>query len=288
MALPRSIVLTSLAMIAFAANSVLCRFALKDTAIDPASFTAIRLLAGALMLWLIVRMRSGVRSGTGTGSWLSAAALFAYAAAFSFAYVGLSTGVGALVLFGAVQVTMIAHGLWAGERLRILQVAGVLLAFAGLVGLLLPGQSAPPLPAALLMLVAGAAWGVYSLRGRGAGDPVRVTADNFLRTLPMALILVVAMHAISADPVGIGYAVASGALTSGIGYMIWYAVLPSLRATTAGVVQLSVPPLAALGGVVFLVEQPSLRLLLATVTVLGGIALVIVQRAPSESGLGKT
>jgi drug/metabolite transporter (DMT)-like permease len=273
----RIIGLTTLAMIAFAGNSLLCRQALKHTGIDPASFTAIRLVSGALMLWLIVRLRHA--APVGKGNWLSAFALFAYAAGFSFAYVSLPAASGALLLFGAVQATMIGHGIWAGERLRLLQTVGVMLAFGGLVGLLLPGLSAPPLLGALLMLAAGVAWGVYSLRGKGAGDPTRVTAGNFLRAVPIALVAGVFMlDSASLDVAGFYYALASGALASGVGYAIWYTVLPALKNTSAATVQLSVPVIAALGGIVFLGEPMTLRLLMASVAILGGIALVIVQK----------
>lgn len=187
MSYARIITLTSLAMSAFAGNSLLCRLALKHTSIDAASFTTIRLISGAVMLWLVVRMRRGTY--TGEGSWLSAFALFAYAAGFSFAYVSLPAATGALLLFGAVQATMIGYGVWAGERLLKLQLVGLLLALGGLVGLLLPGLSAPPLQGSVLMLSAGIAWGIYSLRGRGVGDPTRVTAGNFLRAVPIALAL---------------------------------------------------------------------------------------------------
>ena len=273
----RSIVLVVLAMLAFAGNSLLCRMALEQTEIDPASFTAIRLISGAVMLGLVVVLRGGAK--VGAGNWVSAIALFAYAAGFSFAYVSLSTATGALVLFGAVQITMIGHGLWAGERLRGPQMAGALLAFAGLVGLLLPGLSAPPLHGAVLMLGAGLAWGVYSLRGRRAGNPTQVNAGNFLRTVPIALVLALLMFKdLSLDGAGVGYAIASGALASGIGYAIWYAALPALKATTAAVVQLGVPLIAAMGGIVFLAEPVTLRLALASAAVLGGIAVVLLQR----------
>ncbi len=278
----RIIILTSLAMIAFAGNSLLCRAALKHTVIDAASFTTIRLISGAVMLWLVVRMRRGIRSGS--GNWLSALALFVYAAGFSFAYVSLPAASGALLLFGAVQATMIGHGVWAGERLLKLQIIGVLLAFGGLVGLLLPGLSAPPLLGSVLMLGAGVAWGVYSLRGKGAGDPTRVTAGNFLRAVPIAAALSVFMlnHG-SLDHAGFWYAVVSGAAASGIGYAIWYTALPALKATNAATVQLSVPVIAALGGIVFLGEPLTLRLVLASVAILGGIALVIVEKQYAKS-----
>lgn len=276
----RIIALTAFAMIAFAGNSLLCRVALTQTGIDPASFTAIRLVSGALVLWLVTRIGRATRSGQ--GSWPSAFALFAYAAAFSFAYESLSAATGALLLFGAVQATMIGHGFWAGERLRGPQLAGLVLALGGLVGLLLPGLSAPPLSGALLMLGAGVAWGVYSLRGKGAGDPSRVTAGNFLRAVPFAAALsLVTLDYASLDRAGIGYGVASGALASGIGYAIWYAALPALKASHAATVQLSVPVIAALGGVAFLGEAVSLRLALASAAVLGGIALVILEKRDS-------
>ena len=281
---PRIIILTSLAMFAFAGNSLLCRAALKHTSIDAASFTTIRLISGALMLWLVVRVRSGTHSGS--GNWLSAFALFVYAAGFSFAYVSLPAATGALLLFGAVQATMIVHGIWAGERMQKLQLLGLVLALAGLVGLLLPGLSAPPVIGSLLMLGAGVAWGVYSLRGRGAGDPTRVTAGNFLRAVPIAAALSVIMFdRTSLDSAGFWYAVASGALASGIGYAIWYTALPALKAAKAATVQLSVPVIAALGGIVLLGEPLTLRLVLSSAAILGGIALVILEKRQA-SGTG--
>jgi drug/metabolite transporter (DMT)-like permease len=274
---PRVILLTTLALIAFAGNSLLCRAALKHTGIDAAGFTTIRLISGALMLWLVVRMRSGTPAGR--GNWLSAFALFVYAAGFSFAYVSLPAATGALLLFGAVQATMIGHGIWAGERLLKLQLTGLVIALAGLAGLLLPGLSAPPLFGSMLMLGSGVAWGIYSLRGKGAGDPTKVTAGNFLRAVPISAALSILMmdHA-TVDSAGFGFAVASGALTSGIGYAIWYTALPSLKAAKAATVQLSVPVIASLGGIVFLGEPLTLRLVLSSVAILGGIALVILEK----------
>ena len=275
----RVLALTALAMIAFAGNSLLCRLALSHTPMDAASFTTIRLLSGAAMLWLLVRLRHGAREGR--GNWGSALALFVYAAGFSFAYVSLSAATGALLLFGAVQASMIGHGLWAGERLQRLQILGLGLALSGLLALLLPGLSAPPLWPSVWMLGAGVAWSVYSLRGRGAGDPTQVTAGNFLRAVPMAAALsLLNWGGVSVDSAGIAYAVASGALASGVGYAIWYAALPALRATSAATVQLSVPVIAALGGLVLLGEALSLRLVLASVAVLGGVALVIFEKKP--------
>ena len=264
-------------MVAFAGNSLLCRAALKHTGIDAATFTTVRLISGAVMLWLVALTRRGTSAGG--GNWLSAFALFGYAAGFSFAYVGLPAATGALLLFGAVQATMIGRGVWVGERLRGLQLVGLLLAFGGLVGLLLPGLSAPPLFNSVLMLGAGAAWGIYSLRGKGAGDPTKVTAGNFLRAVLIAAALSVLMFKhTSLDSTGLFYAVSSGALASGIGYAIWYTALPALKATNAATVQLSVPVISALGGIVFLGELMTLRLVLASAAILGGIALVIIEK----------
>lgn len=271
------IALTTLAMIAFAGNSLLCRAALNHTGIDAASFTTIRLISGAVMLELVAQMRRGIY--TGEGNWLSAFVLFIYAAGFSFAYVSLPTATGALLLFGAVQATMISHAVWVGERLIRWQLVGFVLAFGGMVGLLLPGLSAPPLYGSILMLGAGVAWGVYSLRGKGVGDPTSVTAGNFLRAVPIAIALsVVMLNRTSLDSAGFWYAVSSGALASGIGYAIWYAALPALKTTNAATVQLSAPVIAALGGTAFLGEPITMRLMLASVAILGGIALVIVEK----------
>lgn len=268
--------LVAAAMLAFAGNSVLCRLALRDGGIDAASFTSLRLVSGALVLWLIVRLRGGARTG---GDLLSAFALFVYAAGFSFAYLSLSTGTGALLLFGAVQATMIGRGLLAGERLATLQWCGLALALAGLVGLLLPGVSAPPVGGALLMVAAGIAWGAYSLRGRGAGDATAKTAGNFIRAVPFALVLsLFLLRDAHADAAGIACAVVSGALTSGVGYAIWYTALPHLRAASAATVQLCAPAIAAITGIVLLGEAPTWRLLFATLAILGGIALVVRSR----------
>jgi drug/metabolite transporter (DMT)-like permease len=272
----RAIVPIALAMLAFAGNSLLCRMALKHTSIDAASFTSIRLISGALVLWLIVRL-SG-ETNTRAGSWLAAMALFAYAACFAIAYVSLPAGIGALLLFGSVQITMIGYGLWTGERLRRLQSIGLFLALAGLIGLLLPGLTTPPLQGSLLMLVAGVAWGIYSLLGKGVANPTQVTASNFLRAVPFAIGLsAVTYPQMTFDLPGVGYAIASGAIASGIGYAIWYRALPYLQATQAATVQLSVPILAAVGAILFLNESMTLRLGIATVAVLSGIALVIKQ-----------
>lgn len=278
----RTALLTTLAMLAFAGNSLFCRLALRDTEIDAASFTAIRLASGALVLAALLMLRG--KRPTAGGSWPMAAMLFAYAVCFSFAYRDLTAATGALLLFGAVQFTMTGYGLWTGERIRGLKLVGLLVALAGLVWLLLPGLAAPPPFAAGLMLVAGAAWGVCSLLGKGAGDPTAVTGGNFLRSLPFAAAL--ALTATTAtttagtvDPTGALYAVLSGAATSGLGYVLWYAALPMLRATSAATVQLSVPAIAALGGAMLLAEPVTMRLLAASVAVLGGIALTIRSKA---------
>jgi len=272
----RIITLTSVAMIAFAGNSLLCRAALKHTSIDPASFTTIRLLSGIVILGLIVQIR---KNRPGGGSWLSGLALFTYAAGFSYAYVSLPAATGALLLFGAVQATMIGYGIWAGERLRRGQLIGLALAIGGLVGLLLPGLSTPPLHGSILMLGAGVAWGIYSLRGKGAKDPIAATAGNFLRAIPFALIVSLFMiKRNSLDGMGICYAIASGALASGVGYAIWYTALPALKATKAATVQLSVPVITALGGITLLGEPITLRIMMASAAILGGIALVIAER----------
>ncbi len=267
--------LTALAMIAFAANSLLCRSALRHTSIDPASFTSIRIASGAVVLSLLARMRQ-YSLGSSAGNWPSAFALFAYAAAFSFAYVTLSAGTGALLLFGAVQATMILWSLRHGEQLHLLQWFGLATAMAGLVVLVFPGLSAPPLLGSVLMLTAGTAWGVYSLRGKAVNDPINATAGNFLRAVPFALLLSLATISWSRfDRVGTVYAILSGAIASGLGYAIWYTVLPNLKSATAATVQLSVPVLAAAGGILLLGEPLTLRLLFAAVSVTGGIALVI-------------
>ncbi|PKM34608.1 MAG: EamA family transporter [Gammaproteobacteria bacterium HGW-Gammaproteobacteria-12] len=279
---PRILLLTTLAMLAFAGNSLLCRLALRETEIDAASFTAIRLLSGALMLWLLLKLRQAGQPIA--GNWSGAVALFTYAAAFSFAYLQLDTGVGALLLFGAVQLSMLLWGLLRGERLGLNASLGTALATAGLLALLLPGASAPPLLAALLMLLAGVAWGAYSLLGRGQGDPLAVTTGNFLRAAPLAVLLaLVLLSQLNWDGPGLLYAVLSGALTSGVGYAIWYSALPGLRASQAATVQLSVPILAALGGSLLLGEALSLRLMLSAVAVLGGIALVLGSRQRAGS-----
>ena len=279
--LPRTFALTAAAMLAFAANSVLCRLALQGRGIDPASFGSLRLLAGALTLVLVLRWRARTPARAAqAGDWFAAAMLFAYVAFFSFAYLSLSAGTGALILFGAVQLTMLAAGWRGGEAFGVMGGLGFVLALAGLAWLVAPGVSAPAPLGAAAMALAGVAWGVYSLRGRGVADPLAATAGNFLRAAPLALGLSLLLAAQAhADAHGVLLAIASGALSSGIGYVIWYAALPGLSALSAATVQLSVPLLAAVGGVLFLAEAISLRLALAGLAILGGIALVLLRRA---------
>jgi drug/metabolite transporter (DMT)-like permease len=293
----RIFILTFLAMIAFASNSLLCRAALTKGSIDPATFTFIRISSGAVALWLMLSVRKRmIAERTASrlvetfcnssllardlslryGNWISAVALFVYAAGFSFAYRSLSAGTGALLLFGAVQATMILWGLHKGERLSMIQIVGFIVAVTGLIVLVFPGLSAPPLAGSILMLGAGIAWGIYSLRGKGEQNPASVTSGNFVRAVPLATVLSLAFAPWAhVDLVGIAYAIISGAVTSGLGYVIWYLALPALKAASAATVQLSVPVLTATGGILLLGEPISLRYMLASVAVLGGIALVI-------------
>lgn len=275
----RTLALTVLAMVAFAANSLLCRAALGERTIDAASFTTVRLVSGALALWLIVRFtrRSTARA---SGDWVAAAMLFLYAVAFSFAYLSLTAGTGALILFGLVQLTMFVVGLRGGERVAPLSWAGFAIAVAGVAYLVSPGVAAPSPVGAALMALAGVAWGVYSLRGRGVPDPLGATAGNFIRSVPLTLLVSALMIGeLRGSWRGVALATASGAVTSAIGYVIWYAALRGLNATRAATVQLSVPAIAALGGVLLLSEPATARLLLSSLAILGGIALVFTQRS---------
>jgi drug/metabolite transporter (DMT)-like permease len=282
--LSRIAIATGFALLAFAANSILCRMALRQTSIDPASFTSIRLVAGAITLWVLVRLSN--RSLSHSGTWISAFALLAYAAGFSFAYVGVTAGTGALLLFGAVQLTMILVGLHAGERIDLRIGVGWLLAVAGLVILVFPGVSAAPLIQGMLMLGAGVAWGIYSLRGRRSSDPLRDTAGNFVRAVPGALLLSALMWRHSSfDRTGVGLAVLSGSIASGVGYAAWYTALPRLRAIAAANLQLSVPLITSLGGIALFAEPITLRLATASILLLGGIALATraVLNRPAEN-----
>jgi drug/metabolite transporter (DMT)-like permease len=273
----RAIAAALFALLCFAANSVLCRMALRQPHIDPASFTSVRLAAGAVTLWLLGRLRTRGQPGR-SGSWWSALALFGYAIAFSFAYLGLTAGTGALLLFGAVQVVMIAAGFFAGERIVAGTAVGWLLAVAGLALLLLPGIAAPPPVDALCMLFAGAAWGVYSLRGRGSTDALGDTAGNFARAVPAALLISALLWSRrAADAQGVILAALSGSIASGLGYAAWYTALPRLGAIAAANAQLAVPVIAALAGVALFGEPITLRLVASTVLVLGGTALALHQ-----------
>lgn len=277
--LARETILTGLALVAFAANSVLCRLALGQGAIDAGSFTAIRLVSGAVTLFLVTALLPGKVRSEARGNWISAMALFLYASAFSVAYVRLTTATGALLLFASVQATMVVSALWSGERPHRLEWLGLSTALLGLVYLVFPGLAAPSPLGCVFMTVAGVSWGVYSLRGRGTADPVAVTADNFLRSVPLVFgASLVVLRTIQISPKGVMLALASGALASGVGYVIWYAALQKLTATRAAAVQLSVPLLAAVGGGIFLSEEISIRLLISSVTILGGVGLVVLNR----------
>lgn len=279
----RLFLVTALAMTAFAANSVLARLAMATGEAGPWSFTLLRLVSGAVVLSLIVSPRRAI----GSGSWASGAALLLYAAAFSLAYLTLATGTGALILFAIVQITMIGWGILQGERLAAARWAGLGLALGGLVWLLLPGLEAPPLIGALLMSAAGVGWGIYSLRGRGADQPTVLTAGNFARACVLAIVIAGPALLLSGEASpsieGIVYALASGAITSGLGYAIWYAALRDLSASLAAIAQLTVPAIAAIGGMVFLSEPLTLRFVIATGLILGGVALASFARRRSPN-----
>ncbi len=276
---PLVLACTSLALVAFAANSLLCRAALRGGAIDAASFTAVRLVSGALALAALVALRG--RRPEGRGTWAGALALFAYAAPFTFAYLRLPAGLGTLVLFGAVQSTMLGADIASGRRPSRREGLGLLAAVAGLVGLTLPGATAPDPGGFALMALAGIAWGIYSLRGRGGTDPLGTTAGNFARSVPLALVLlgaVAATQATHATGEGLALAAISGALASGVGYALWYTALPALGATRAAIVQSLSPVLAAAGGVLLLGEAVSARLVVCAIAILGGIGIAILRR----------
>ena len=262
-------------MLSFAANSLLCRLALKDSHIDPASFTSIRLISGALMLWLLTCSRN--LPNRREGSWLGAGALFVYAAAFSYAYINLPAGTGALLLFGAVQFTVIGYGIRAGERLTLRQLCGLGVAIAGLVMLLLPGLTTPHPGGVALMLLAGLAWGAYTILGKRSVSALEMTFGNFVKSVPLAMFLSIAtINNTHLDLPGVLFAVLSGAMASAIGYMIWYRVVRDIKATSAATMQLSVPVITTIGGVILLSEPITLRLGLASGAVLGGVALVLM------------
>ena len=274
---------TALALLAFAGNSILCRLALGEDAIDAASFTAIRLLSGIIVLATIMKMTQARGTITSGGSWKASFMLFLYAVTFSYAYVSLETGIGALILFGSVQITMILVGLLSGNRFHYFEWLGVLVAFAGFVYLVMPGVTAPSLIGFILMSIAGIAWGFYTLAGKGSVNPLCDTSSNFLRTLPLVIVLVaVTFQHSTMSQKGILLAVLSGGIASGIGYTIWYTALGGLSAIQAAVLQLFVPVIAAVGGVVFADEIFSFRLALSSILILSGILAVILGRQYSE------
>jgi drug/metabolite transporter (DMT)-like permease len=275
----RTIFYTAFALTAFAANSVLCRLALGAGTIDAASFSTIRLASGACALLLMASILKEKLSPMNRGGWLSAILLFAYAVPFSFAYNGLGAATGALILFGAVQTTMILWALRSGERPHPLEWTGLILAIAGLVFLVFPGLTAPPPTSSLLMAIAGIAWGIYSLRGRGTDSPLADTTLNFVRSVPAAVgVNLATLHHSHLSAEGASLAVLSGAIASGMGYVIWYAALRGLTAMRAATVQLAVPVLAAAGGVLFLSEGISTRLVVSAVVILGGVGLALAGR----------
>ena len=272
-----TLLLTAAAMIAFAANSVLCRLALGAELIDAASFATVRTISGAIVLGAILLMRAS--KNYGKPDWRSVTALYLYMVFFSFAYLSLSAGTGALVLFGAVQLTMFSVALKSGEHFSYLSWVGLVMAIAGLVYLVSPGVTAPDPLGAALMAIAGVAWGLYSLVGRSAGDATAATANNFLYAVPLVVLTnIVFLDDIHVSSAGAAYAILSGAVASGLGYVVWYAALRGLSATSAATVQLSVPVIAAIAGVILLSEQVTLRLVLASCATLGGVALVLAQR----------
>lgn len=274
-------VYVAFALLAFAGNSLLCRAALSESSIDAASFTAIRLVSGAIVLLVIVHINKPAIPLKGSA--VGALALFLYAVGFSFAYINMDAGVGALILFGSVQVTMIWYGLMHGESMSMWRWTGLLLAILGLVILLLPSASAPPIQSALLMVVAGVAWGIYSLVGRGTTSPLSMTAGNFVYTVPMVIGLIwLFSTTLSIDKKGITLAIASGAICSGLGYSVWYKVLPKLQSTNAATIQLSVPVLAMILGFLLLNERITMMMLLASFAIISGIAMVVKREVKSS------
>ncbi|MAY67860.1 MAG: EamA family transporter [Rhodospirillaceae bacterium] len=272
--------MTALAITAFASNSLICRAALGTSLIDPASFTTVRLVSAAVVLAVIVLIRRGHMPQLSFGDWRAAGALFAYAVFFSFGYVLLTTGTGALILFGSVQLTMFAWAFYEGERFTAFAWGGLALAAGGLVWLVLPGLEAPDPLGALFHTISGAAWGVFSLLIRGAKHPVESNAANFLICVPLVLVVSVLFWGdLNTSAPGLALAVLSGGLASGGGYVVWYWVLRHLPAARASAAQLSAPAIAALGGVVVLGEDLTLRLIVASAAMLGGVAVVLMQKA---------
>ena len=273
---------TITALIAFAANSVFCRMALKDNAIDASSFTAIRLLSGVVMFLILLSFNSSLSNqsdGNQRKTWISALMLFIYAIAFSFAYISLETGTGALVLFGTVQITMITMSVISGHRLRLFELLGMTVSFGGLAYLVYPTITTPSFSGFILMVVSGAAWGMYTVIGRGSKNPLKDNALNFKYTIPLVLVLVLTtLPMVSLSLEGVVYAVLSGAFSSALGYTVWYIALSGLSTTEAAVVQLSVPVIASIGGILFVSEPISTRLVIACTLVLGGILIVVLSK----------
>jgi drug/metabolite transporter (DMT)-like permease len=274
---------TGLALIAFASNSIICRLALADFSIDPASFSAIRLVSGALILALInSSFNKSEKVSLNSGNWFSGAMLFLYAITFSFAYLSLNTNTGALILFGSVQITMILVGLILGERPSLLEWAGVIFALFGLIYLMIPGWESPSLVGGILMTVAGVSWGIYSLYGHRYSNPIKVTGGNFTRSVPLVLLVILMrLSHLHTTTLGVFLAVISGVFTSGLGYVIWYTALRDLSVTRAATVQLLVPIIAAIGGIFFLSESISLRLIISAIMILGGVGSCFFTRTRS-------
>lgn len=306
------IICTIFALLAFAGNSVLCRMALGENTIDAASFTAIRLMSGIVILFvfllfgLVFKKQTEAsdpqilvsKTSASKGSWFAASLLFIYAATFSYGYISLDTGVGALILFGAVQITMVVAGLISGNKLHYTEWLGLLIAFAGFVYLVIPSLTTPSLTGFILMTVSGIAWGLYTLIGRHSKQAINDTAYNFLRTSPFVLVLIIVIFAsVSADMEsssalyltveGVVLAVLSGAIASGLGYAVWYIAIGGLSVTQAAVVQLFVPIVAAIGGVIFTSEVITLRLVESSALVLGGILMVILGKQYFSSSSDK-
>ncbi|WP_245623494.1 DMT family transporter [Catenovulum maritimum] len=284
----KTFLITSLALIAFAGNSILCRLALGEQHADAAGFTLVRLVSATLVLSILLLMTKlfaskssltetkPIKAAEAKGSWLASLMLFLYAVTFSYAYLLLDTGTGALILFGAVQLTMITASYLSGKKLNLHEWLGVVVSFSGLTYLVIPSVATPNFLAFVLMLISGIAWGIYTLKGKNSVNPLSDTSYNFIRTFPLVVILaLISFKQIEMDTLGLVYAVTSGAIASGLGYAIWYLAIKNISITQAGVLQLLVPILATLGGVTFASEQLTTRLIIASVLVLGGIVLVI-------------
>ena len=273
--------MTCLALIAFAANSVLCRLALGNEVIDAASFTTIRLLSGAIALFIILtitgKAQKSAKKSVSTGSWSASIALFLYAVTFSYAYLSVDTGTGALILFGSVQITIIMLSMRLGVKLHLIEWLGVITASVGFIYLMLPTITTPSINGFILMTISGVSWGLYTLKGRGSKNPLKDTTYNFLRAIPFVILLaLLTISNATYSLEGVTLAIISGAITSGVGYTIWYIALGGLSSTQAAVIQLSVPIIAAIGGVIFVSETITIRLMVSTIIVLSGILMVVL------------